>query len=185
MGEGRLLAIALGAVGGVLLTRFVLPPLVDRGVWVDEGVMGRAYPRTDRALAELGRRGVKTVVNLHRRPHDPSRLGRHGLSGVHLPTGDFGAPSQEQLSRGVDAISGARAAGGVVVHCGGGLGRTGTLLACYLVHEKGIGAEEAIGRVRRLRPGSVETNAQAGAVEAYARGTQNPSGPMDRSFWIR
>ena len=168
MGSGRLLEIVLGAGGAALLARFVLSPLMDRGVWVDEGVMGRAYPRTDRALAELRRRGVRTVVNLHRRPHGPSRLGRHGLSEVHLSTGDFGVPSPEQLSRGVSAIFGARAAGGVVVHCGGGLGRTGTLLACYLVREKGIGAGEAIGRVRKLRPGSVETNAQARAVEAYA-----------------
>lgn len=174
---GRLLAIALGAVGGALLARAVLSPLMDRGVWVDEGVMGRAYPRTDRALAGLGRRGVRTIVNLHRRPHDRCRLKRHGLSEVHLPIRDFGVPSPERLSRGVDAISRARAAGGVVVHCGGGLGRTGTLLACYLVHEKGIGAEEAIGSVRRLRPGSVETDAQAGAVGAYAREDFEPSRP--------
>ncbi len=162
--------MVLAAAGGALLARSILSPFADRGTWVDEGVMGRAYPRTDRALADLNRRGVKTIVNLHRRAHDPSRLERHGISEVHLPVRDFGAPSPGQLDRGVDAIFGARATGAVAVHCGGGLGRTGTLLACYLVHRRGLGAEEAIGRVRELRPGSVETRAQARAVEAYARG---------------
>lgn len=152
------------------LLGMVLSPLADRGTWVDEGVMGRAYPRTERALTDLSRRGVKTIVNLHRRPHEPSLLKRHGITEVHLPIRDFGTPSPEQLARGVNAILQARATGAVVVHCGGGLGRTGALLACYLVHRRGLGAEEAIGRVREIRPGSVETRPQARAVEAYARG---------------
>lgn len=49
-----------------------------------------------------------------------------------------------------------------------GLGRTGTLLACYLVRREGLDAGEAIVRVRRIRPGSVETREQAQAVEAFA-----------------
>lgn len=169
MGTRRLLGMVLAIAGGAVLARFVLSPLVDRGSWVDEGVMGRAYPRTERALAGLSRGGVKTVVNLHRRPHDPSRLVRHHMAEVHLPVGDFRAPSPEQLARGVDAISKARVTGTVAVHCGGGLGRTGTLLACYLVHRRGLGAVEAIRQVREIRPGSVETRSQARAVESYAR----------------
>lgn len=170
MERGRLLATTLGAVGGALLARSVISPLLDRGGWVDEGVMGRAYPRTERALAGLGRRGVEVVVNLHRRAHEPSRLRSHGLSEVHLPVGDFAAPSPRQLDLGVDAMVEARAAGrGVAVHCGGGLGRTGTLLACYLVSRRGLDAKEAIEQVRKHRPGSVETRAQVRAVEAYAR----------------
>ena len=43
------------------------------------------------------------------------------------------------------------------------------LLACYLVSSEGFGAEEAIRRVRALRPGSVETPAQAAAVDAWSR----------------
>lgn len=168
MNKGRLLTIIL-AVGGALVARSALSPLTDRGAWVDEGVMGRAYPRTERALADLSRRGVKFLVNLHERAHDPSRLRRHGLAESHLPVGDFTAPSSEQLARGVAAIVEARGRGAVAVHCGGGLGRTGTLLACYLVHEKDLEAEQAIRRVRKLRPGSVETRAQVAAVEAYAR----------------
>ena len=46
--------------------------------------------------------------------------------------GEFAAPSPEQIGRGVEAISGMLAAGGAAVHCGCSVGRTGTLLACYL-----------------------------------------------------
>ena len=37
-------------------------------------LLGWAFPRTERALADLSRRGVGTLVNLHERPHDPRRL---------------------------------------------------------------------------------------------------------------
>ena len=144
--------------------------LTDRGGWVAPGVLGCAYPRTDRALAALSESGVRLLVNLHAQAHDPARLARHGMREVHLPVRDFAAPSPCQIWHGVDAILGALAAGeAAAVHCGGGLGRTGTLLACYLARGEGLRAGEAIGRVRSLRPGSVETPAQAAAVEAWAR----------------
>lgn len=143
--------------------------LTDRGTRVTEGVMGCAYPSTERALDEISCQGVRVLVNLHKKPHDPHRLSRHGMREVHLPVEDFAAPTAEQIESGVAAILEARAAGeAVAVHCGGGLGRTGTLLACYLVCSQGLGAREAIGRVRDLRPGSVETADQVAAVEDLA-----------------
>ena len=83
---------------------------------------------------------------------------------------DFAAPSPEQMERGVEAILEALEAGEeAAVHCGGGLGRTGTVLACYLLaSSEGLGAEEAIRRVRELRPGSIETPAQLAAVRSWA-----------------
>ena len=140
------------------------------GAWVAPGVLGCAYPRKERSLAALSENGVRLLVNLHGRRHDPARLGRHGLREVHLPVKDFATPSPDQLERGVDVIFEALAAGeAAAVHCGGGLGRTGTLLACYLASSEGFGVEEAIRRVRSLRPGSVETRAQAAAVDAWTR----------------
>lgn len=144
---------------------------LDRGDWIEEGsVLGCPYPRRDRSLAGLADRGVGLLVNLHERAHDPDRLKSHGLTEVHLPLRDFTAPSPEQIERGVAAIVEARDVGeAVAVHCGGGFGRTGTLLACYLIHRHGLDAPEAIERVRRARPGSVETHGQVEAVEMFAR----------------
>jgi atypical dual specificity phosphatase len=144
---------------------------LDRGAWIERGaLLACAYPRRERSLAGLAEQGVGVLINLHERAHDPRRLERYGLAEVHLPVRDFAAPSPGQLARGIAAIASARDRGEVVaVHCGGGLGRTGTLLACYLVQRDGLEAKEAIERVRRARPGSVETRAQVEAVEAFAR----------------
>jgi atypical dual specificity phosphatase len=139
------------------------------GAWVDDGqVLACAYPREQVALAALAQQGISVLVNLHEQAHGPSRLAPYGLTEVHLPVVDFTPPSPEQLEQGVAAIVQARAAGErVAVHCGGGLGRTGTLLACYLV-QQGMEGEAAIDRVRAVRPGSVETAEQVAAVHAYA-----------------
>jgi atypical dual specificity phosphatase len=143
--------------------------LTDRGHWLIPGrVLGCAYPRRETALAGLARQGVSVLINLHERAHDPARLARHGLIEVHVPVRDFAAPSLEQITQGVTAIEQAVAAGKrIAVHCGGGLGRTGTLLACYLVRH-GQRPVDAITQVRQARPGSVETRAQVAVVKAYA-----------------
>lgn len=57
-----------------------------------------------------------------------------------------------------------KAGGGVVIHCRGGLGRTG-LVAARLLVEEGMPPDEAIALVRRVRPGSIETWEQ----ESYIR----------------
>jgi atypical dual specificity phosphatase len=149
--------------------------LTDRGDWLEpERVLGCAYPRDETALAALAWQGIALLINLHERPHRPERLACHGLAELHLPVADFSPPSPEQLACGVAAIEQALAGGQrVAVHCGAGLGRTGTLLACYLTR-RGRSPAEAIAEVRRLRPGSVETPAQVAAVEAFAA-RQRPS----------
>ena len=54
------------------------------------------------------------------------------------------------------------------MHCGAGLGRTGTILACYRVWQ-GDSAGVAIAEVRARRPGSIETAEQEAIITAYAR----------------
>jgi atypical dual specificity phosphatase len=144
--------------------------LVDRGVWIEEGtLLACAYPRRRPALEVLSGRGVQVVVNLHERAHGRARLAPYNIAEIHLPVRDFTAPTPEQLALGVAEIERSLREGKTVaVHCGGGLGRTGTLLACYLV-SRGLTTVDAIARVRRLRPGSIETRQQVDAVRAYGR----------------
>jgi atypical dual specificity phosphatase len=138
--------------------------------WIEpQGIAACEYPREEMSLVGLARRGVSLLINLHTRAHDPALLARHGLVELHLPVADFTPPTPEQIAQGVEAIERARAEGRrVAVHCAAGLGRTGTLLACYLVR-RGLAPDEAIARVRAARPGSVESTEQAAAVAAYAR----------------
>ena len=48
-----------------------------------------------------------------------------------------------------------------------GRGRTGTMCACYFVHMQGQTADQAIGNIRRMRPGSIETSEQERLVHQY------------------
>jgi ADP-ribosyl-[dinitrogen reductase] hydrolase len=86
----------------------------------------------------------------------------------HLPIRDMDVPGESFEARwrttGPELHALFRDGLSVALHCHGGLGRTGTIAARLLV-EMGEAPESAIARVRKLRPGSIETPAH----EAYVR----------------
>jgi len=132
--------------------------------WIAGGLvagMARPYPED---AAWLRREGVTAILSLTMRP--PEGVG--GFRLFHVPVIDMSPPSLDDLERAVGFLEEVIGAGGrPAVHCGAGIGRTGTVLAAFLV-ARGAGAEEAILRVRTERPGSIETEEQEAAIREFA-----------------
>jgi atypical dual specificity phosphatase len=86
------------------------------------------------------------------------------------------APTLDQIADACDIIENAIAGGGrVLVHCNAGIGRTGTILACFLAHQ-GVAPEAAVQRIRTERPLSLETKDQVIVVNQYYEWKQGANG---------
>lgn len=140
--------------------------------FVVEGVLaGCAHPAgagdLRRALQSLVDEGIGALISLDEMGVPLHYIAEFGLHYLHVPVPDFGVPTFEEAARVVEFIQQQRNAGKpVAVHCHAGYGRTGTLLACYLVSQ-GMPARDALRVVRERRPGSVETHEQERFVEEF------------------
>lgn len=139
--------------------------------WVDRPLLAAmAYPHNREGLDWLRQQGIQLLISLTEERPRRDWINEAGLLGLHVPVVDMEPPTPDQLTQCVSAIQRAHAQQmGVAVHCGAGLGRTGVVLASYFV-TKGLTSPNAIARVRRIRPGSIETDEQAKAVEIFERG---------------
>ena len=123
---------------------------------VDSRVWRGAHPSAA-GYANLAAAGVTTVVDLRAEDDaaasDPVATAS-GLTVVHLPIRDGQVPSDEQVAR-FGAIV-AAADGTVFVHCGAGVGRTGAMVAAYLVDTGQATGGAALVRNLAVGPPSVE-----------------------------
>jgi protein-tyrosine phosphatase len=127
-------------------------------------------------LASLKQQNVSHVVCLIA----PNEFGRYGVDNLlqayqeagfsvhHRPIMDQRVCSQAEMRETVQWISGNLAQGAsIMVHCVGGLGRSGTVAASYL-KSQGLDTDAAIAEVRRARsPRAIETKLQEDFVAAF------------------
>lgn len=99
------------------------------------------------------------------------RASHHGIAVRRFPIPDVDAPPPASMSRFLVLIkwilNDVDAGKIVVIHCRGGIGRSGLVAASCLV-ALGHPPAEAIERVRSVRPGAVEAPVQERWVEAVA-----------------
>ena len=108
---------------------------------------------------------VVILVEEFELPYPLGEWKKRGVEVLHSPVEDFTAPSLGQLLeilRWIDAR--VREGKKVLIHCLGGLGRSGTVAVAWLMYSKGLPLREALARVRSIRLGAVETEEQMGML---------------------
>lgn len=116
--------------------------------------------------------GIEAIVSLTELPLHKTLIEEFGFEYKHIPVADLTSPTQEQIEEFVTFVNNLISSKKkIVVHCDAGIGRTGTMLACYLVN-KGRSAKNAITEVRKKRPGSIETMEQEETIEKYEEKVQ-------------
>jgi protein-tyrosine phosphatase len=101
----------------------------------------------------------------------PDRVTTHGIDMLWYPIRDVSVPTSiedfaEAVNRIVNALGEGRT---VVIHCMGGLGRTGLVAAACLMATTELTPREAIGIVRQTRAGTIQTSEQERYIELFRR----------------
>jgi atypical dual specificity phosphatase len=139
--------------------------------WLIEGeIAGHGAPSQDEDLLFLKYKGIRTLVRLVEKSEaliTPLQVENYGFWDLHEPIPEFTAPSQLQIDRIItfitESVSKRRPVG---VSCFAGVARTGTILACYLVH-KSFTPEQAMKEVAHRREAEIHIEQQRAAVRAY------------------
>jgi atypical dual specificity phosphatase len=121
---------------------------------------GAALEAYDDELPTLFRLGIRGIVSLLNIPTDEPVYAFAGFSFLCLPVRDGAAPTLEQAEHLTAFVNRERELGrAVAVHCEAGIGRTGTMLAAYLIIN-GASAEAAIRQLRAVESTAIETRIQ-------------------------
>ena len=139
--------------------------------WVSEGKLaGSGLPITEDEFRWVVDKGIKSIVSVREVPLPSKWFDGGEIDYLHLMVEDYGAPTMEVLDEIVDYIDKKiRSGKAVLVHCAAGKGRTGAVLAAYMIKKENLTAEQAIEKIRLMRPGSVQSLTQETALSMYEK----------------
>lgn len=139
--------------------------------WIVPGALaGSAQPGLLAELADdvefLRSCHIVRIVTLTSEPL-PASVGAAGFQLIHFPIMDMGIPTPRACAQLCGELVEQLHARPVLLHCRGGLGRTGTIAACCLV-SLGHAPEAALAQVRDVNPNYVQSGAQVQFIAHYA-----------------
>ena len=132
----------------------------DNFSWIiEEKLAGSAIPTSKEEIDWIKQEGVKSIVTIREEPLEDEWI--KDVNYLHVHSNDMGIPEFNDLVFAVDFIHRKIEDNKpVMVHCLAGLGRTGTILACYLIKYEDMTADDAIEKVRHERHGSIQSFSQ-------------------------
>jgi hypothetical protein len=171
----------------------VLPVPFDRSYWVVPGrFLAGAYPGDPvtgeaekklrlfldagiRFFVDLTFRGDRNLFGYQLIPYQ-DLLGKFSVDRFkvtyrRMPVADLDVPSRDEMREILDLIDGAILSSlPVYVHCLGGIGRTGTVVGCWLVRhgvEQGKGAIDLIRKLRRNEAHALMSSPQTAQQQRF------------------
>ncbi|WVQ63730.1 uncharacterized protein L199_001883 [Kwoniella botswanensis] len=135
-------------------------------------------PRNQLDISALASMGIKTVITLTEETPLPSKWFQdESIKNIFIPIPNYYPPPIEQMDVIIQLLNDETNLP-ILIHCGGGKGRAGTVIACYLAsyrfhsptgdrNHPSMSAKEAIAALRKIRPGSLETSQQEAFVAGW------------------
>ncbi|XP_012937402.1 protein tyrosine phosphatase domain-containing protein 1 [Aplysia californica] len=148
--------------------------------WVTDNILAMARPSNlnidkYKMIEQFKELGIQTVINLQEPgehvycgygndsggfSYSTHNLMEAGLFFYNFAMQDYGVAPMSTLLDIVKVMQFAVSQGKVAVHCHAGLGRTGLIIACYLIYNNRVKASKSIQYVRSRRKGSIQTKQQ-------------------------
>lgn len=155
--------------------------------WVTDDVLAMARPSTAQIIkkdiiAQFHGWSIKTIINLQTPgehascggpleesgfTYDPNIFMKNDIYYYNFALKDYGSATVGKLLDMVKVVAFAVQEGRVAIHCHAGLGRTGVLIACYLIYSLRVRANDAIRFVRMKRPSAIQTRGQIICIQEF------------------
>ncbi|XP_076328153.1 protein tyrosine phosphatase domain-containing protein 1-like [Tachypleus tridentatus] len=157
--------------------------------WITEDILAMARPCTEKIekyhlIQQFREHNIKSIINLQQQgehahcgnpledcgfSYDPQVFMDNNVFYYNFPWRDYGVVTLASLLDVVKVMAFALTEGKVAIHCHAGLGRTGVLIASYLVFVLRCKSNDAIRYLRIKRPNAIQTRRQIICVQQFAQ----------------